>query len=70
MLAASEINFTQKLISQRDQLLRMSDAQLPFGQLPLLQIDGLELVQSQAIVRYLARRAGLQGNSKRYTFHL
>ena len=38
MLAASEVNFTQKLISQRDQLLRMSDAQLPFGQLPLLQM--------------------------------
>eukprot|EP01033_Poteriospumella_lacustris_P007837 gene7838-5639_t len=61
MLAATDVSFTQKLISQRDQIVRMSDAQLPFGQLPLLQIDGLELVQSQAIVRYLARRAGLQG---------
>lgn len=61
MLAATDVHFTQKLISQREQILRMSEAQLPFGQLPLLQIDGLELVQSQAIVRYLARRSGLQG---------
>lgn len=61
MLAATEVPFTQKIINHRDQLLKMSQSQLPFGQLPLLQIDGLELVQSQAIVRYLARRAGLQG---------
>lgn len=61
MLAATDVPFTQKVISQREQFTRMSEAQLPFGQLPLLQIDGLELVQSQAIIRYLARRAELQG---------
>ena len=32
-------------------------AKLPYGSLPLLEIDGLELVQPGAIVRYLARRA-------------
>lgn len=63
MMAATNVSFTQKVISQRDHLLRMSQSQLPFAQLPLLQIDGLELVQSQAIVRYLARRAGVQGLS-------
>ena len=26
----------------------MATEQLPFGQLPLLQIDGMEIVQSQA----------------------
>ncbi len=36
-------------------------ALLLFGQLPLLQIDGLNLVQSQAMVRYLARKGGLEG---------
>jgi glutathione S-transferase len=39
----------------------MSERQLPFGQLPLLQIDGLELVQSQVIVRYLAKRGNMAG---------
>jgi glutathione S-transferase len=41
----------------------MAEMQLPFGQLPLLQIDGLELVQSQAIVRYIAKRGNLIGSS-------
>ena len=41
----------------------MADRQLPFGQLPLLQIDGIDIVQSQAAVRYLARRANLYGKS-------
>lgn len=63
MLAASQISFTQKIISQRSQLLRMSTRQLPFGQLPLLQIDGIEIVQSQSAIRYLAKRAGLQGKN-------
>ena len=43
----------------------MCERQLVFGQLPLLQIDGHEIVQSQAAVRYLAKKAGLQG---RYLF--
>ena len=64
MLAASDISFTQKIIAQRSQLLKMSERQLPFGQLPLLQIDDIEIVQSQAIVRYLARRAHLQGKTE------
>ena len=34
-----------------------------FGQLPCLQHGQLELAQSHAIERYLARRHGLYGNS-------
>lgn len=63
MLAASDISFTQKVISSREKFLQMAEMQLPFGQLPLLQIDGLELVQSQAIVRYIAKRGNLIGSS-------
>lgn len=63
MLAANEISFTQKIINQRSQLLKMSTRQLPFGQLPLLQIDGIEIVQSQAAVRYLAKRGNLLGTN-------
>ena len=65
LLAASEITFAQKVITSREQFLKMAERQLPFGQLPLLQIDGLELVQSQAIVRYIARRGNLCGNNSR-----
>ncbi len=35
------------------------DGLLLFGQLPLLQIDGLNLVQSRTVVQYIADRAGL-----------
>ena len=29
---------------------------LPFGQLPFLKIDGLNLIQSTSILRYLSRK--------------
>lgn len=61
MLAATNVTFTQKTVSDRAKLLKMTERQLPFGQIPLLQIDGLEIVQSQAAVRYLAKRANLIG---------
>ncbi|KAI6232874.1 Cytosolic glutathione S-transferase 2B [Aphelenchoides fujianensis] len=34
---------------------------LPYGQLPLLEVDGQKIVQSGAIVRFLAKRFGLNG---------
>lgn len=64
MLAATDVSFTQKTIFLKEHMQRLAQAQLPFGQLPLLQIDGIELVQSQAIIRYLACRANLQGRNK------
>jgi glutathione S-transferase len=63
MLAATNVTFVQKTVETRQRFLKMAERQLPFGQLPLLQIDGLELVQSQSIVRYLARRGHLVGQN-------
>lgn len=34
----------------------LEDGTLPFGQLPLLQIDGMDIVQSTSILRYLSRK--------------
>lgn len=67
MLAATEVDFTQKVVGHRDHFVTMSSRQLPFGQLPLLQIDSMEIVQSQAIVRYLAKRSHLEGKSIEHT---
>lgn len=61
VLAAAGLSFTQKVVSSRPHFLRMAERQLPFGQLPLLLIDGHEIVQSQAAVRYIAKKAGLIG---------
>ncbi|XP_058788916.1 glutathione S-transferase-like [Phymastichus coffea] len=34
---------------------------MPFGQLPVLEVDGQRIAQSNAIARYLARKHGLVG---------
>lgn len=62
MMAASGVEFTQVVLTEFSQFDAMRESgDLLFRQLPLLELDGLNLVQSQSIVRYLARRGGLCG---------
>ena len=49
-------------VTERAQMDAMqASGALAFDQLPLLRIDGLNLVQKMACVRYLARKHGLYG---------
>jgi len=43
---------------------------LMFNQVPLLRIDGMNLVQSHAIVRYLARKHHLYGDNEREAVYI
>ena len=61
VLAATGVEWEQVGLDTRQQFLDLRDkpnSPLLFGQMPLLEIDGLELVQSQAMLRYVARRGG------------
>lgn len=64
MLAANDFDFEQVLVDSAANFAALkATGKLPFGQLPLLEIDGLCLTQSSAMIRYLARRGDLYGNT-------
>jgi glutathione S-transferase len=62
LMAASNISFVQRDVDSRQKFVFLA-SELPFGKIPMLQIDGMEIIETQAILRYLARRAGLAGQS-------
>ncbi|CAF3468100.1 unnamed protein product [Rotaria sp. Silwood1] len=39
-------------------------SEMPLGQVPVLEVDGVKLVQSMAIARFLAKRFGLYGKDE------
>ena len=63
-LAINDIPFENILIGTpgKPKFLRAT-GKLPFDQMPLLEIDGLNLSQSSAMIRYLARRDGFYGDT-------
>ena len=64
MLAAISLPFENVPIATREALVDLrASGKLPFDQLPLLEIDGLRISQTTALVRYLARRGDLYGDS-------
>ncbi len=64
MLAINQIAFENMPVETPEALAALrATGKLPFDQMPLLEIDGLNLSQSTAIIRYLARRGGYYGES-------
>jgi len=59
--------FAQAEVPYEDNRMKMDStdwkAEAPFGQLPILEVDGVKIAQSCAIARYLARQYGLAGQN-------
>lgn len=64
MLAINQIEFENVSIETPKAFASLrASGKLPFDQMPLLEIDDLNLSQSSATVRYLARRGGFYGDN-------
>lgn len=62
MLAVNQIAFENVPIETPEALAALrATGKLPFDQMPLLEINGLKLSQSSAMIRYLARLGGFYG---------
>lgn len=64
MLAVSGIPFRNVPLTEPEDFEALRESgRLPFNQLPLLEIDGLALSQTSAMIRHLARRGDLYGDA-------
>ena len=62
MLAVTGTQYEERTITAPLLKQLREDGELFFQQLPLLEIDGMKLVQSGAIMRYLARKYDMYGS--------
>ena len=64
MLAINQINFKNIPVTTPEELIELrSSGKLPFDQMPLLEINGMNLSQSSGMIRYLSRIGGFYGDN-------
>lgn len=62
LLAAAGVEFEEEFLETREQYEKLlKDGRLLFGQVPLVEIDGMLLTQTRAILSYLAAKHSLYG---------
>ncbi|XP_004673628.1 PREDICTED: glutathione S-transferase A2 [Condylura cristata] len=62
LLAAAGVEFEEKFIKSPEDLQKLkSDGSLLFQQVPMVEIDGMKLVQTRAILNYIASKYNLYG---------
>ncbi|XP_025753534.1 glutathione S-transferase A2 [Oreochromis niloticus] len=62
LLTVAEVEFDEKLLDTREEYLKLvNDGKLMFQQVPLVEIDGMRLVQTKAILNYLAEKFNMHG---------
>ncbi|XP_042527887.1 glutathione S-transferase A2-like isoform X2 [Dipodomys spectabilis] len=62
LLAAAGVEFEEKFIESPEDLDKLrNDGSLMFQQVPMVEMDGMKLVQSRAILNYIATKYNLYG---------
>ncbi|XP_051774125.1 glutathione S-transferase, alpha tandem duplicate 1 isoform X15 [Ctenopharyngodon idella] len=62
LLAAAGVEFEEVFMTRREHYVKLlDDGALMFQQVPLVEIDGMQLVQSKAILNYIAGKYNLYG---------
>ncbi|XP_046885334.1 glutathione S-transferase alpha M14-like isoform X4 [Hypomesus transpacificus] len=62
LLAVAGVEFEEEFITAPHKYEKLvSDGDLVFGQLPMVEIDGMKLVQTKAILNYIAGKYNLYG---------
>ncbi|KAM6922293.1 glutathione S-transferase 3-like [Lycodopsis pacificus] len=62
LLAVAEVEFDEVYLTTREQYEKLlSDGDLMFEQVPLVEIDGMKLIQTKAILNYIAEKYSLHG---------
>eukprot|EP00057_Strongylocentrotus_purpuratus_P000877 XP_001185610.2 PREDICTED: glutathione S-transferase 3 [Strongylocentrotus purpuratus] len=63
-LVASGIDYTEIYLQTREDFVKLTEGgKLMFKQIPLLEIDGLNLIGSEAVLRYVCRKGNLEGKT-------
>ncbi|CAL8299847.1 unnamed protein product [Merluccius merluccius] len=62
LLAAAEVEFDEVILTSRDQYEKLlADGVLMYEQVPMVEMDGMHLVQTKAILKYIAEKYNLNG---------
>ena len=62
LLAAAGVEFEEEFIEKPEDLDKLkNDGSLMFQQVPMVEIDGIKLVQTRAILNYVATKYNLYG---------
>eukprot|EP00012_Vannella_robusta_P006505 CAMPEP_0206195582 /NCGR_PEP_ID=MMETSP0166-20121206/7931_1 /ASSEMBLY_ACC=CAM_ASM_000260 /TAXON_ID=95228 /ORGANISM="Vannella robusta, Strain DIVA3 518/3/11/1/6" /LENGTH=207 /DNA_ID=CAMNT_0053612879 /DNA_START=163 /DNA_END=783 /DNA_ORIENTATION=- len=65
VLAGAGIEFTEEFLEKPEDIEALrATGKLIFRQVPLLEIDGRAITQTEAMIRYIARNYGLYGSSE------
>lgn len=64
LLAAADVEFEEEFVTTREQYEQwLHDDYLLFKQVPMVEIDGMKLVQTKAILNYIAEKYNLRGKT-------